>query len=129
MGNQPNRKLVNARHRLNLSQAELAARIRTTGQDMGLNLACDEKRIGRWERGQVRWPSPAYRRVLCAVFNVGNVQQLGFVLPAEPARDEDHDRSVPCRAGQLGAGCGGGRRGGRGPWRIGAPAPRPNPTT
>ena len=127
--NTPNQRLRAVRLARHLSQAEFAEAVRGQARALGLNLACDEKRIGRWERGQVRWPSPAYRRVLCVVFDVGNVQQLGFVLPAEPARDEGPDRSIPCRAGQLGAGCGGGRRGGRGPWRIGAPSPRPNPTT
>ena len=84
----PNRQLVAARYRLNLTQAELAERIRVKAAELNLNLACDEKRVGRWERGEVRVPSPAYRRVLCAVFGIDNVRELGFVLPINPTREQ-----------------------------------------
>ncbi|MCX9192666.1 hypothetical protein C3Y87_14835 [Carbonactinospora thermoautotrophica] len=57
-GEGPNHTLRRLRQQRNLSQAELAEEIRDTAQRMGLHLACDEKRIGRWERGEVRWPSP-----------------------------------------------------------------------
>ncbi len=42
----------------------------------------DEKRVGRWERGEVRWPQPAYRRVLKALTG-RPAQELGFVPPYE----------------------------------------------
>ncbi len=77
----PNHTLRRLRERRNLSQAELAEEIRATARGMGLNLACDEKRVSRWERGEVRWPSPAYRRVLCAVFEVASAAELGFRPP------------------------------------------------
>ncbi|MDI3341778.1 MAG: hypothetical protein QJR03_14730 [Sphaerobacter sp.] len=48
---------------------------------LGINVACDEKRVGRWERGEVTWPSPVYRRVLCAVFGVASPTELGFRRP------------------------------------------------
>ncbi|KWW99159.1 hypothetical protein LI90_793 [Carbonactinospora thermoautotrophica] len=78
----PNHTLRRLRQQRNLSQAELAEEIRDTAQRMGLHLACDEKRIGRWERGEVRWPSPVYRRVLRAVFGVRDVAELGFRPPS-----------------------------------------------
>ena len=86
----PNTTLRRLRDRLNLSQEELAERLRETGRELGLNLAADAKRVGRWERGEVAWPSPAYRRVLRAFFGVASVAELGFrspfqLVPAVPA--------------------------------------------
>lgn len=80
----PNTRLRAARNHLNFSQAELADRIRAKAVELGLNVACDEKRVGRWERGEVRTPSPVYRRVLCAVFDVENATDLGFLPPGHP---------------------------------------------
>ncbi|MCX9191025.1 hypothetical protein C3Y87_06300 [Carbonactinospora thermoautotrophica] len=77
----PNHQLRALRQQRNWSQQEFAEAIRDQAMAMGLNLACDEKRVGRWERGEVRWPSPAYRRVLQAVLNVP-VSEMGFVPPA-----------------------------------------------
>lgn len=78
----PVRPLRQRRQERNLSQAEL---IRRTALRMELNLGCDPKRVGRWERGEVGWPSPAYRRVLCAVFAVTSVAELGFRPPIKSA--------------------------------------------
>ena len=78
----PNPTLRKLRDRLNLSQDELAEQLRQAGRDLGLNLAADAKRIGRWERGEVAWPSPAYRRALCALFGVTNATELGFRRPS-----------------------------------------------
>lgn len=85
-----NLRLRELRLRHNWSQQEFAEQIRAQAAVMGLNLAPDEKRIGRWERGEVRWPSPAYRRVLTGLLQV-SVEQLGFQLPdhrAPAPRDE-----------------------------------------
>lgn len=81
----PNPVLRARRDALNLTQAELAERLQATARTMGLKLACDEKRVGRWERGEVARPSPAYRRVLCTFFGVSSVAALGFgPAPAPP---------------------------------------------
>jgi hypothetical protein len=53
--------------RINASQAGVAER-----------LACDEERIRRWESGEVRWPSPPYRRALKELTGL-DPAQLGFV--------------------------------------------------
>ncbi len=78
----PNHQLRALRQQRNWSQQEFAEAIRDQATAMGLNLACDEKRVGRWERGEVRWPSPAYRRVLQAVLGVP-VSEMGFMPPHE----------------------------------------------
>ncbi|KWX04753.1 hypothetical protein TH66_06065 [Carbonactinospora thermoautotrophica] len=78
----PNLVLRSIRHQMCLSQAEFAEEIVRVAREMGLSLACDEKRVGRWERGEVRWPQPAYRRVLKALTG-RPAQELGFVPPYE----------------------------------------------
>ncbi len=76
----PNHRLRALRIQRNWSQQEFADAIRAKAASMGLNLAADEKRVGRWERGEVRWPSPAYRRVLTELLGV-SVEELGFRMP------------------------------------------------
>lgn len=49
--NTPNQRLRAVRLARHLSQAEFAEAVRGQARALGLNLACDEKRIGRWERG------------------------------------------------------------------------------
>ena len=45
-----------------MSRAEMADRINASQAGVAERLACDEERIRRWESGEVRWPSPPYRR-------------------------------------------------------------------
>ncbi|KWX01624.1 helix-turn-helix transcriptional regulator [Carbonactinospora thermoautotrophica] len=75
-----NRTLRSLRERRNLTQQEFAEAIRKKAADMGLNLGCDEKRVSRWERGEVTWPSAAYRRVLMALLEMP-VEEMGFIPP------------------------------------------------
>jgi hypothetical protein len=42
------------------------------------DLVCDEERVRRWESGEVRWPSPPYRRALKELTGLGP-DQLGFI--------------------------------------------------
>ena len=73
------------RERRNETQQEFAEAIRLQAAALGLNLGCDEKRVSRWERGEVTWPSAAYRRALMALLDCP-AEQLGFVPPwCEPA--------------------------------------------
>ena len=81
----PNQQLRAARVVRHLSQAEFAETVREQARVLGLNLACDEKRVGRWERGEVRWPSPACRRVLAVLLKVDDMTELGFVTPYSEA--------------------------------------------
>lgn len=81
----PNLTLRARRLALNLTQSELAELLRATAAHHGENLACCEKRVGRWERGEVSWPSAIYRRTLLQVFNAPDAVALGFRSPREAA--------------------------------------------
>jgi hypothetical protein len=69
-------------------------------------LPCDEERIRRWESGEVRWPSPPYRRALKELTGL-EPDQLGFTTSGRtaqpPARIEAADafRSEAELAGTL----------------------------
>jgi tetratricopeptide (TPR) repeat protein len=71
--------------RVNASQAGRAAR-----------LACDEERIRRWESGEVRWPSPPYRRALKELTGL-DPAQLGFV----PRMQADTGKAAYRRIGAV----------------------------
>jgi hypothetical protein len=85
----PNIPLRNWRGQQCLSRAEMADRINASPTGVDERLACDEERIRRWESGEVRWPSPPYRRALKDVTGL-DTSQLGFILhrqaPTPPAR-------------------------------------------
>jgi tetratricopeptide (TPR) repeat protein len=72
-----------------LSRAEMADRINASSIGVAERLTCDEERIRRWESGEVRWPSPVYRRALKDVTGL-DPSQLGFIpngqMAAPPAR-------------------------------------------
>ena len=55
---------VQAGQQRHLSRAEMADRINASRAGVDERLACDEERVRRWESGEVRWPSPPYRRAL-----------------------------------------------------------------
>ena len=85
----PNIPLRNWRGQQCLSRAELADRINASPTGVAERLVCDEERIRRWESGEVRWPSPVYRRALKDVTGL-DPSQLGFIpngqAAAPPAR-------------------------------------------
>jgi hypothetical protein len=85
----PNIPLRNWRGQQCLSRAELADRINASATGVAERLTCDEERIRRWESGEVRWPSPVYRRALKDVTSL-DPSQLGFIpngqAAAPPAR-------------------------------------------
>src|SRR5262249_18854355 len=62
-----------------MSRAEMADRLNASKAGVAERLACDEERIRRWESGEVRWPSPPYRRALKELTGL-DPAQLGFVL-------------------------------------------------
>lgn len=76
----------------NLTQEELAAKIRECGRELGINVACSAQLVGRWERGDIDMPSHAYRRCLQRVTGM-SIEEMGFRVPwAFP--EEDHE-AVP----------------------------------
>ncbi|MGN6172306.1 MAG: hypothetical protein ACTHPS_05070, partial [Streptosporangiaceae bacterium] len=56
----------------------MATRINATGTGVAERLACDDERIRRWETGEVRWPSPVYRRALSELTGL-EPAELGFL--------------------------------------------------
>ena len=85
----PNIPLRNWRGQQCLSRAEMADRINASPTGVAERLVCDEERIRRWESGEVRWPSPVYRRALKDVTGL-DPAQLGFIpngqVAVPPAR-------------------------------------------
>src|SRR6516165_6210354 len=73
----PNIPLRNWRAQNCLSRSEMADRINASPSGVADRLACDEERIRRWESGEVRWPSPPYRRALKDLTGL-EPGQLGF---------------------------------------------------
>jgi hypothetical protein len=78
----------------------MADRINASPAGVADRLACDEERIRRWESGEVRWPSPPYRRALKELTGL-EPAQLGFtprprdgetqsvrIQPADASRSE-----------------------------------------
>jgi transcriptional regulator with XRE-family HTH domain len=90
----PNIQLRNWRTQRHLSRAEMADRINATPSGVADRLPCDEERIRRWESGEVRWPSPPYRRALKELTGL-EPAQLGFIgsgrTAEPPARIEAAD--------------------------------------
>jgi transcriptional regulator with XRE-family HTH domain len=80
----PNIPLRNWRAQHYLSRAEMADRINATQAGISDRLACDEERIRRWESGEVRWPSPPYRRALKELSGL-EPAQLGFIPRGQAA--------------------------------------------
>lgn len=74
----PNIPLRNWRAQQDMTRAELADRINASPAGVANRLACDEERIRRWETGEVRWPTPAYRRALKEVTRL-EPARLGFI--------------------------------------------------
>ena len=80
----PNIPLRNWRTQRHLSRAEMADRINASRAGVDERLACDEERIRRWESGEVRWPSPPYRRALKELTAL-EPAQLGFTTGSRTA--------------------------------------------
>jgi transcriptional regulator with XRE-family HTH domain len=82
----PNGALVRLREDVGLSQQDLADEINSLAlRRFGKTADITKKTVGRWERGEVDWPQPFYRRLLVEYFEVA-VDELGFHRPrrAEP---------------------------------------------
>jgi tetratricopeptide (TPR) repeat protein len=76
----PNVQLRAWRDSANLTRAEMAAALNRTPAAEQARLICDEKRIARWESGEVLWPSPVYRRALQELTERDS-EALGFIPP------------------------------------------------
>lgn len=88
----PNAELVALREGAGLSQEDLADELNELAhRRFGRAVDITKKTIGRWERGEVAWPQPFYRRLLAEYFQVA-VDELGFRRP-RPAAYELHRRA------------------------------------
>lgn len=72
-----------------LSRAELAELVNAwLWEHTGQRYELDDHLVGKWERGCVRWPIPAYRAALRAILGVDSDAALGFHPPTR-RRDAD----------------------------------------
>lgn len=82
----PNVALITLREDAGLSQQELAEGLNAlAARKYGKHPTVTKKTVGRWERGEVEWPQPFYRRILADYLEC-SVDELGFRRPtrAEP---------------------------------------------
>lgn len=84
----PNTVLIALRERAGLSQQDLADELTNLAATRyGKHPQITRKTVGRWERGEVVWPQPFYRRLLAEFFTFA-ADELGFRRP-HPVRAED----------------------------------------
>ncbi|MEW1719445.1 tetratricopeptide repeat protein [Streptomyces sp. NPDC093109] len=65
------------------SPGEFAAAVRRAAREIGEQVACDARYIGRVEAGEIRCPNYAYERVFLHMFPGLTLQDLGFRARAE----------------------------------------------
>ncbi|MEU1813681.1 tetratricopeptide repeat protein [Streptomyces roseifaciens] len=68
-----------------LSPAEFAAAVRRAAREIGEQVSCDARYIGRVESGEIRCPNYAYERVFRHMFPGREPEDMGFV-PREVVR-------------------------------------------
>jgi transcriptional regulator with XRE-family HTH domain len=79
----PNLDLLSLREEAGLSQQDLADELNgLAGRKYGKHPNITKKTVGRWERGEVEWPQPFYRRLLADYFKCA-VDELGFRRPRQ----------------------------------------------
>lgn len=67
------------------SAGEFAAAVRRSAREIGEQVACDARYIGRVESGEIRCPNYAYERVFLHMFPGTTLADLGF-SPRETVR-------------------------------------------
>ncbi|MDT0377787.1 tetratricopeptide repeat protein [Streptomyces sp. DSM 42041] len=68
-----------------LSPGEFAAAVRRSAREIGEQVACDARYVGRVEAGEIRCPNYAYERVFLHMFPGRTLADLGFA-PRESVR-------------------------------------------
>jgi transcriptional regulator with XRE-family HTH domain len=76
----PNLQLRAWRDSANMTRANMADALNQTPTAVRDGLTCDEKRISKWESGEVMWPRPEYRRALLDLTG-RDAESLGFNPP------------------------------------------------
>lgn len=88
----PNTALIALRENAGLSQQDLADELNDhAAKRHGKHPQVTRKTIGRWERGEVMWPQPFYRRLLAERFHC-SADELGF---RRPYRFRSTDTDLP----------------------------------
>ncbi|MEU9358092.1 tetratricopeptide repeat protein [Streptomyces sp. NPDC048301] len=75
------------------SAGEFAAAVRRAAREIGEQVACDARYVGRVESGEIRCPNYAYERVFLHMFPGASLEDLGF-LARESVRGRGA-RTVP----------------------------------
>jgi hypothetical protein len=70
------------REHLPFGQLDQCVALNRTEAAANDGLTCDEERIRRWERGEVLWPHPPYRKALQELTG-RSAEQLGFLPPSK----------------------------------------------
>jgi tetratricopeptide (TPR) repeat protein len=76
----PNIQLRAWRDSNHLTRVEMADALNRTDTGQQAKLNCDEKRLARWETGEVLWPHAIYRRALQELTG-RDAEDLGFLPP------------------------------------------------
>lgn len=90
-GTTPNVQLTAWREANFSTRAEMADALCRTPTALDQGLVCDDERLRRWERGEVLWPHPPYRKALQELTG-RTAEQLGFIPPAK-RRQQDRSRA------------------------------------
>lgn len=84
----PNGALITLREDAGLSQQDLANELNDiAAKRFDKHPLITRKTVGRWERGEVVWPQPFYRRLLAERFQCA-VDELGFRRPRRSRQDD-----------------------------------------
>lgn len=78
----PNVQLTAWREANYSTRADMAEAVNRTPTAIADGLICDEERLRRWERGEVLWPHPPYRKALQELTG-RTAEQLGFIPPGK----------------------------------------------
>lgn len=76
------------------SAGEFAAAVRRSAREIGEQVACDARYIGRVESGEIRCPNYAYERVFLHMFPGADLADLGF-SPRESVRGRGARPAAP----------------------------------
>jgi transcriptional regulator with XRE-family HTH domain len=74
----PNIQLRAWRDSNRLTRVEMANALNQTATAREARLNCDDKRLARWETGEVLWPHAIYRRALHELTG-RDAEELGFI--------------------------------------------------
>jgi tetratricopeptide (TPR) repeat protein len=79
-----------------LTRVEMADALNQTSIGRQSRLNCDEKRVARWETGEVLWPHAIYRRALLELTG-RDAEDLGFISPQRRSQQPPVTGTVPHR--------------------------------